>query len=403
MAVGGSLLALLTFVREEFFEAPETQGQAQRDVLLVLVAFSMPAFLYWLIWRRGRPHREVVLVLGLLIGPGRRNHRRSRWFSSPSPTGRSIHQRPRTAPPDAPVVWVWAGPPTSTATSVVARVRDPQATVELAVGTDEGLTDPVIIPAASRAPDDPAVVRFAVDGLAAGTRYFYAVSVDGELVAERSGTLRTAPQGATDLTIALGACIRQRQQWCRSSTRSGLNGPTCSSSPAISPMRTSGPVTGPQSTRCTTTQLTSPAIAALVREVPVAYVWDDHDFGANDADSTAASGPASQIVYRQSTPVPVPAHRAGPRGDLPVVRDGARAIHPHRWPLRAQPRRYPGRREQDDARRRPVAMARRRAASQPHRPNRSSCCPPMSRGTVPRRRAPTTGRDSPPSAPRSPT
>jgi phosphodiesterase/alkaline phosphatase D-like protein len=52
------------------------------------------------------------------------------------------------------------------------------------------------------------------------------------------------------------------------------------------------------------TQLTTPAMDALVRSMPVAYMWDDHDFGPNDADSTSASAPASQVVYREVVPHP---------------------------------------------------------------------------------------------------
>jgi phosphodiesterase/alkaline phosphatase D-like protein len=60
------------------------------------------------------------------------------------------------------------------------------------------------------------------------------------------------------------------------------------------------------------TQLTTPAMDALVRSVPIAYMWDDHDFGPNDADSTSASAPASQVVYRQVVP-----HSSLPAGEGP--------------------------------------------------------------------------------------
>jgi hypothetical protein len=34
----------------------------------------------------------------------------------------------------------------------------------------------------------------------------------------------------------------------------------------------------------------------------VAYVWDDHDYGGNDADRTSPSRPAALQTYRQMTP-----------------------------------------------------------------------------------------------------
>jgi phosphodiesterase/alkaline phosphatase D-like protein len=48
--------------------------------------------------------------------------------------------------------------------------------------------------------------------------------------------------------------------------------------------------------------LTQPAQAALYRSVPIAYVWDDHDYGRNDADSTAPSRPAAMQAYRDFVP-----------------------------------------------------------------------------------------------------
>ncbi|MGI9657322.1 MAG: alkaline phosphatase D family protein, partial [Gaiellaceae bacterium] len=48
--------------------------------------------------------------------------------------------------------------------------------------------------------------------------------------------------------------------------------------------------------------LTRPAQAALYREVPVAYTWDDHDYGPNDADRTAPSREAARAIYRETVP-----------------------------------------------------------------------------------------------------
>jgi alkaline phosphatase D len=45
----------------------------------------------------------------------------------------------------------------------------------------------------------------------------------------------------------------------------------------------------------------SPAVDAF-RNVALAYIYDDHDFGANNSDSTAPGRPAAAAVYRQATP-----------------------------------------------------------------------------------------------------
>ena len=48
--------------------------------------------------------------------------------------------------------------------------------------------------------------------------------------------------------------------------------------------------------------LASPRQSALYRATPIAYVFDDHDFGANDADGTSPSNAAATGVYRERVP-----------------------------------------------------------------------------------------------------
>ena len=41
---------------------------------------------------------------------------------------------------------------------------------------------------------------------------------------------------------------------------------------------------------------------SLFRSMPVMYVWDDHDFGPNNADSTSPSRPAATKTFRKFVP-----------------------------------------------------------------------------------------------------
>jgi alkaline phosphatase D len=40
----------------------------------------------------------------------------------------------------------------------------------------------------------------------------------------------------------------------------------------------------------------------LYRSLPIAYMWDDHDFGPNGSDASSASRPAALAVYREFVP-----------------------------------------------------------------------------------------------------
>ena len=48
--------------------------------------------------------------------------------------------------------------------------------------------------------------------------------------------------------------------------------------------------------------LTQPAQAALLAAVPIGYVWDDHDYGGNDADGTSPTRDLARDAF--STYVP---------------------------------------------------------------------------------------------------
>ena len=48
--------------------------------------------------------------------------------------------------------------------------------------------------------------------------------------------------------------------------------------------------------------LTRPAQAALYRSTPVAYMWDDHDFGGNGSDSTSESASTAMGIFRRYVP-----------------------------------------------------------------------------------------------------
>jgi len=48
--------------------------------------------------------------------------------------------------------------------------------------------------------------------------------------------------------------------------------------------------------------LTQPGQSALFRSVPTAYVWDDHDYGPDNADSSSPSRAAVSAAFRQAVP-----------------------------------------------------------------------------------------------------
>lgn len=276
------------------------QYRPLQAVAPALVLF-VPAFLLWVSWQRRQRSSAVAVLAAVLTAllAVTAFGARAVWdaFYGPShPT--SITE----ALPVDRVRWVWSGAVGESSAVVRAGLRRATTDVRLAVSTAPDLTSPTWfdrVPPAEG--DDPLVATFALDGLAPGTEVAYAVVVDGTPDQTRGrGRLRTfAPDSS--FTVAFGSCARL-----------GSSGRVFDAILAAQPdlfvitgdwFYEDIAVNDRSAFRSAyDTTLTAPAQAALYRAVPVAYLWDDHDYGPNDANRTSASRPAAMATYRERVP-----------------------------------------------------------------------------------------------------
>lgn len=219
------------------------------------------------------------------------------------------------------VLWMWSGGLTSSSAVVKARVagadaavlevRDASdARVALVDGTRGGVSDDLF--------------TFALEGLTPAASYTYRMH-EGAVGTISVGRLRTLPEGPGRVRLAFGSCAA-----------------TGSSAMVWDALRKADPdvfihmgdfhyeniVTDePDQFRYAYERaLGSARQGALYRDVPIAYVWDDHDFGANDADGTVASSRAAHTVYREYVPhyplagdAPAPIYQAFTAGRVRVL------------------------------------------------------------------------------------
>lgn len=275
--------------------------------------------------RRGADNgrRRLVGALGLLVAGGasglmvtRRVLRRIYGPTHPgSPT-----------PPieDALTSWVWTGAVTAASATITAQLSGDNGPFTLQVSSDASMTNAI---AFDVAPDADGFVRTDIDGLAPGTTYHYGFAADGSLDPRR-GVFRTAPVGAASFDIACASC-----------SRTGSNGVVWDTIRTLEPdlMIHMGDfhyadIDQPDDALIHDVmrhQLRQPAIAALFASTPVAYVWDDHDWGGND--STVAAAPAAHRSYRRFVPhydlagPTAPVHQAFTLGRVRFVMTDARA------------------------------------------------------------------------------
>jgi hypothetical protein len=274
--------------------------QFRPAVVPVAVALAVPVVLLALGQRR-RPSLALLTVTALLVAAAAAGaDRLYRYYTGPTHPASAV----RAVPGDR-VAWLWAGALTPTSFTVTARLVPGVRQARLVVSADGA-------PTFRSAPAPPGdTVRLVATGLRPGTRYAYGLEVDGRLDPAR-GRVTTPPAGPASFRFAVSACAR-----------TGSNGDVFDAIRATAPLfylNTGDFFYGdvdtddlPRFRRLYDATLAAPAQAALYRSTATAYVWDDHDYGPNNAGGSSASRPAASRAYREAVP-----HYPLPSADGPI-------------------------------------------------------------------------------------
>lgn len=155
--------------------------------------------------------------------------------------------------------------------------------------------------------DDDFTASLAIEGLEPGTEYFVRVLVEGKVDTYERGRsparFRTAPAGSAKFRVCFGSCARyqyDREQpiWSVVSSLSpdlffwlGDN---------IYGDSLEGQILAEEYRR----QREVPLLEAINRRVPQLAVWDDHDYGLNNHDSTSPMRETALTIFRRYWPNP---------------------------------------------------------------------------------------------------
>lgn len=213
------------------------------------------------------------------------------------------------------VEFVWSGAVTPASAVVKAKLIQDGSIARLAVSPMPDISAPVYSnwDTASTA-DNNRVVRLETSGLVPRQRYYYAVEVGGILYTEKVGRFQTFPADTGTFTLALGSCAQ-----------TGSNSQSFATIRSLDPLfffhlgdfhyQNIG-VNDPNLFRqAFETVLASPNQSRLYQDFAIAYIWDDHDFGPNNSDSTSPSRPAARLTYQEYVPhYPL----AAGSGDIPI-------------------------------------------------------------------------------------
>ena len=206
----------------------------------------------------------------------------------------------------------WAGAVTPTSAVVKARLARAGLEARLALSTSPLLTSPVYTVPMRSDTNQNDVVAFQLEQLRPDTLYHYALEVGGRLDRVRRGQFRTFPVGPASFSFAYASCAR-----------------TASTSGVFDTIRENHPLfflhTGDFHYENIQTNdlarfhaaydrvLFSPEQGDLYRSAPIVYVWDDHDFGGNNANRRAGSHDVARRAYDEYVPhYPLLAGDTGP-------------------------------------------------------------------------------------------
>jgi phosphodiesterase/alkaline phosphatase D-like protein len=199
---------------------------------------------------------------------------------------------------------VWAGNVTPTSATVSIRLNSSGVRVRLQVSRSESLTPAVFSSVVTTAATTGNTVKLTVQGLVPDTDYFYGVEVAGVLRREivSRGKLRTFPLGRASFRVAFASCGDFRAANQAAFPAIIAENPLLFIHMGDLHYSDTNSTVADEYRYNYDNVLGHVAQGPLFRSMPVAYVWDDHDFSGNDSDTTAIGRDTARSIYRERVP-----------------------------------------------------------------------------------------------------
>ncbi len=210
-------------------------------------------------------------------------------------------QLPQTAFPQE-VQLVWSGAVTTQSAQVKAKLITDSTEARLAVTVLPDLSSPVYSNwDTSVTTENNRMVSFDINGLLPNTQYYYGIEIGGVIDPLDRGRFHTFPADTETFTFALGSCAQTGSNHAVFLTIESLN-------PLfffhLGDMHYQNIATNDADLYRQAFETVHGAAnqSWLYRNVAMAYMWDDHDYGPNNSDSTAAGKVAARLTYQEYVP-----------------------------------------------------------------------------------------------------
>jgi alkaline phosphatase D len=202
------------------------------------------------------------------------------------------------------VIYIWSGALTSNSIKVNAKMSNQSSTIRLVAATDSLFTSPVYSIFYRVDSTTNYMVSMDLDGLSPQTKYFYAVESGGiiDSSSDDIGSFTTFANGPFSYSFVLGSCSNSSDHKVYDVMKSmspsfylnmgDLHYDNPNSSTNINVHRLPYEVS----------VLSHARVAGLLKKVPIAYMWDDHDFCGNGSDSSFSGKANARIAYHEYVP-----------------------------------------------------------------------------------------------------
>ena len=206
----------------------------------------------------------------------------------------------------------WAGAVTDQGFTVAYWLSS-ASSARLVVSTNSGLTSPVY--GSAGVPDADGVVKLSVTGLTADTQYYYGVEADGVVQPIGRGECKTFPTAGAVASFSMwfGSCqftVPSDSTYAAILARTGTYGRALFGAHLgdLHYRDWGAGTTAADVLDQYRVSLASASMAPTLAKIPMSYMWDNHDWGGDTSDRTAAAGSVVAAGYRRSWPhYPLPA------------------------------------------------------------------------------------------------
>ncbi len=207
-----------------------------------------------------------------------------------------------TCTSNAAVQFIWSGAATSNSIIVKAKLTNDNSVGRLVYSTAPDLSSPnYSLPNTAIDSVNNRLIVFNVNSLTPNTQYYYGCEVDGVIDTAKLGRFKTFPADSGSFSFAFASCALTASNHAVFETIRSLN-------PLFffhlgdfhyENISVDDPAVFRQKYEMV---LASPNQSRLYRDIDFAYIWDDHDFGPNNSDSTAPGRTAARLTYEQYVP-----------------------------------------------------------------------------------------------------